>query len=59
MMLYISIKFHEIFLNGFQVIGWTELLDGWTDRWTDNRDKNNMSPPLSKGDIKKQPYLEL
>ena len=47
MMLYISMKFHENILNGFQVIEWTQLHDGRTDI----RGKNNMSPPLSGGDI--------
>ena len=50
-MLYISMKFHENILNGFQVIEQTQLRDGWTDRWTDNRGKNNMSPTLPGGDI--------
>ena len=50
MMLYISTKFHENILKGFQVRG-TRLRDGRIDRRTDNRGKNNMSPPLSRGDI--------
>ena len=49
MMLYISVKFHENILISFQVIERTRLRDGRTDRRTDNRGKNNMSPPLSGG----------
>ena len=59
MMFYISMKFNENILNGFQVIERTRLHDGWTDRqtygWsdrrTDYRGKNSMSPPLSGGHI--------
>ena len=43
MMLYISMKFHENILNGFQVIERTRLRNGRTDI----RGKNNMSPPSS------------
>ena len=32
MMLYISMMFHENILNGFQVIEWTQLREGQTDR---------------------------
>ena len=46
MMLYISMKFHENILNDFQVIGRIQLRDGQTDRWTDNRGKNNVSIPV-------------
>ena len=35
MMLYISMKFHENILNGFQVIEWTQLSDGQSDAQTD------------------------
>ena len=34
MMLYISMKFHENILNGFQVIEWTQLHGKRTDRQT-------------------------
>ena len=54
MMLSISMKFHDIILNGFQAIEWTWLHDGWTDGRTDNRGKHNMSPYLSGGDIMTQ-----
>ena len=45
MMLYISMTFRENILNGFQVIERIRLRDGRTD----NRGKNNLSPPLSGG----------
>ena len=45
MMLYISMKFHENILNGFQVIEQSRLRDEQTVG------KNNMSPSLSGGDI--------
>ena len=39
MMLYISMKFHENILNGFQVIERTRLHDGWMDRQMDRQQK--------------------
>ena len=52
MMLYISVKFHENILNGFQVIEQTQLHDRWTDRQMDrhSRQKQNVSASIS-GDI--------
>ena len=50
-MIYISMKFHENILNRFQVIERTRFRDGRTERRTGNRGKNNMSPPLSWGNI--------
>ena len=44
MMLYISMKFHENILNGFQVLEQTGLHDGRTD----NRGKNNVSIPVRR-----------
>ena len=54
-MFYISMSFQVNILKGFQVIEQTRMpdgrTDGWTDRRTDSRGKNSMSPPLSLGDI--------
>ena len=52
MRLYISVKFHENILNGFQVIEQTQLHDRWTDRQMDrhSRQKQNVSTSIS-GDI--------
>ena len=47
MMLYVSMKFHENILNGFQVIERTRFCDGSKDRRTNNQGK--MSPSLSVG----------
>ena len=44
MLVNFCMKCHEDILNGFQVTERTPFCDGQTDRWTDDPDKNNMSP---------------
>ena len=57
-MLYISMKFHENILNGFQVIEWTRFCDRQTNGQTYNQGKNNLSLPFQgEGDIMKT-YVE-
>ena len=49
MMFYISKRFHENILKGFQVIELTRLCDGQMDKQT--TEAKTISSPLSGGDI--------